>query len=88
MTGIPDDVMKAAYVVRRRCDQHIRTDGMSFYLDDECDEIIARAIMAERERCANEARRYAGFYPQSSDGRNTFIMLVDFIESGRKGGAA
>lgn len=47
---IPDDVMKAAHVTRRMVEAHIRTDGMSFGIDEEGEEIIARAIMAERER--------------------------------------
>jgi hypothetical protein len=28
-----------------------------------------------------EARRYAEMYPQSSDGRNTFIIFADWIAS-------
>ena len=34
----------------------------------------------ERDRIAAEARRYAGFYPEASDGRNTFILLAEWIE--------
>lgn len=29
----------------------------------------------------SEAHRYAGFYPQSSDGRNTFVMFADMVAS-------
>ena len=29
--------------------------------------------------CQSEARRYAGFYPEASDERNTFILLADRI---------
>jgi hypothetical protein len=46
-------------------------------------EIAGRleAAETEREAIANEARRYAGHYPQSSDGRNTFILLAEWIEA-------
>ena len=44
------------------------------------------ALLAEHDRlraaleaAESEARRYADFYPQSSDGRNTFIILADRI---------
>lgn len=30
-------------------------------------------------RAEAEARRYAGLYPEASDGRNTFVMLADRI---------
>jgi hypothetical protein len=30
---------------------------------------------------AQEARRYAAFYPTGSDGRNTFVMFADFVET-------
>lgn len=44
---------------------------------------LLEARVAELERALEtaqaEARRYASFYPQSSDGRNTFIMLADRI---------
>lgn len=26
-----------------------------------------------------EARRYAGFYPEASDGRNTFVIFADMV---------
>lgn len=44
---------------------------------------IDAAVAKERERCEQETRRYAGFYPPHSDGRNTFVMLADFIAAGR-----
>lgn len=44
---------------------------------------IAEAIEAERTTIANEARRYAGFYGDASDGRNTFILLAEWIEARR-----
>jgi hypothetical protein len=44
------------------------------------------ALLAERDRLRAalatseaEARRYASHYPQSSDGRNTFLMLAEKI---------
>lgn len=92
---IPDDVMKAAYVVRRRCEAHIRTDGMSFYLDDACDEIIGRAIMAEIEQLRTElttARKFLadgmtlGTLPESTHNVE-FLARMDAVLAG-KGGAA
>ena len=44
---------------------------------------IDEAVAKERERCEQEARRYAGFYQPHSDGRNTFVLLADFIAEGR-----
>jgi hypothetical protein len=38
-------------------------------------------VDAEREAIAAEARRYASHYPQGSDGRNTFILLAEWIEA-------
>jgi hypothetical protein len=39
------------------------------------------ALKAEREAIAAQARLYASYYPQSSDGRNTFILLAEWIEA-------
>ena len=36
-------------------------------------------LRAALSRSEDEARRYAEFYPQSSDGRNTLIMLAERI---------
>lgn len=38
-------------------------------------------VKSERNAIADEARRYAAFYPQSSDGKNTFILLAEWIEA-------
>jgi len=38
------------------------------------------ALNNEREIIAIEARRYASHYPQGSDGRNTFVLLAEWIE--------
>lgn len=35
----------------------------------------------ERETCASKAREFAGHYPEGSDGRNTFILLAEWIEN-------
>jgi hypothetical protein len=49
--------------------------------DMECvDEIVTRAVAAEREACAGKAREIAAHYPEASDGRNTFIILAEWIE--------
>ncbi|HLP70433.1 MAG TPA: hypothetical protein VK181_23245 [Rhizobium sp.] len=44
-------------------------------------------LAEERDAIAAEARRYAGFYPEASDGRNTFILLAEWIEA-RGGGSS
>lgn len=33
------------------------------------------------EAIGAEARRYAGFYPQGSDGQNTFVMFAEWVET-------
>jgi hypothetical protein len=44
--------------------------------------LIEAAVLAnEREEIAGQARRYAGHYKEGSDGRNTFIMLAEWIEA-------
>lgn len=40
-----------------------------------------RAVADERKAISEEARRYASHYPQGSDGRNTFILLADWIDA-------
>jgi hypothetical protein len=44
-------------------------------------EAIDAAIAAEREACASKAREFAAHYPVGSDGRNTFIILAEWIEN-------
>ena len=38
------------------------------------DSVLVQKIEAE-------ARRYAGHYPEASDGRNTFVMFADWVSS-------
>jgi predicted SnoaL-like aldol condensation-catalyzing enzyme len=38
-------------------------------------------LAVERDAIADEARRYAGHYPEASDGRNTFIIFADLVEA-------
>ncbi len=38
------------------------------------------ALDAERNIIALEARRYASFYPEASDGRNTFVGFAEWVE--------
>lgn len=49
---------------------------------DLCGEVdyLRAAVAAEREACASKAREFAGHYPEGSDGRNTFILLAEWIE--------
>ncbi len=44
------------------------------------DAEVFAGLDAERAAIAAEARRYAEFYPQSSDGRNTFVMFAEWVE--------
>lgn len=39
------------------------------------------ALTSERTSIADEARRYASHYKPGSDGRNTFVMLAEWIET-------
>lgn len=52
--AIPDDVMKAAEEVARHLDDAATMSDESggFFMISKAEPIIARAIMAERERCA------------------------------------
>ena len=43
--------------------------------------VRAAALEDERKEIAEQARRYAGHYQEGSDGRNTFIMLAEWIEA-------
>lgn len=43
-------------------------------------ERLEAARIAEREMIANTAREWSEHYPQSSDGRNTFILFADWVE--------
>ncbi len=49
----------------------------------EASELIAEHVAVERDRCANKAREFAAHYPEASDGRNTFIILAEWIEAGK-----
>lgn len=42
---------------------------------------VREAVADERNACASKAREFAEHYPQSSDGRNTLIMLAEWIEN-------
>jgi len=44
------------------------------------DAIQAEATAAAYGAAATEARRYAEFYPQGSDGQNTFAILAEYCE--------
>ena len=44
-------------------------------------DALRAALAKERDTIENEARRYAEHYPPASDGRNTFILLAEWIEA-------
>lgn len=44
-------------------------------------EAMSSAISHERWAIAQKAREFAAHYPQGSDGRNTFIILAEWIEN-------
>jgi hypothetical protein len=54
-------------------EEHIRL------LDDVARLRAAR--LADLEAIAAEARRYAAFYPLSSDGGNTFVMFAEWVDA-------
>ena len=65
-------------------------DLSSFWNDGDEAWRVATAVLAavtplilanERKEIAEQARRYAGHYKEGSDGRNTFIMLAEWIEA-------
>lgn len=60
MTEIPEDVMKAAYALQTA--PMVRVSFMSRHAA----EVIARAILAERERCANLVRAMLKFADTTS----------------------
>ena len=41
----------------------------------------AAALRAEREACAAKAREFAAHYPVGSDGRNTLMILAEWIDT-------
>ena len=47
--------------------------------------ILSETIAAEREACASKAREFAAHYLQGSDGRNTFVLLAEWIENRARG---
>lgn len=49
----------------------------------EC--VVRDAVAAEREACSVKAREFAGHYSEGSDGRNTFILLAEWIERRDRG---
>lgn len=55
--------------------------GVCYVHEDRVAEDVAAAVAAERTACAEKARQFASFYEQSSDGRNTFILLAEWIEN-------
>lgn len=48
-------------------------------------DLIAAGRRQGLEEAATEARRYAGFYKDGSDGRNTFILLAEWAEAQGRG---
>lgn len=56
----------------------MRGDGPSEW---DVSEALRAAATDEREACAAKAREYAAHYDAGSDGRNTLIMLAEWIEN-------
>lgn len=79
MVEIPADIMQVA----NECVAEFRWNN-----DNRWHLFVARALMAERERArsqafeeaAQKARQWSEHYPQSSDGRNTFILFAEWAE--------
>lgn len=55
--------------------------GVCYVHEDRAGEDVAAAVKAERDACAQKAREFAAHYDQGSDGRNTFIILAEWIEN-------
>lgn len=65
-------------------DRFVITDDMTPAIREICEAIVefaGEAVAAEREACASKAREFGGHYPEGSDGRNTFILLAEWIEN-------
>lgn len=58
--------------------EYVRADLLSDAVEER--DRLREALRAEHEFLAQEARRYASFYSESSDGRNTFIIFAEMIE--------
>jgi hypothetical protein len=48
---------------------------------DILEPMLAELLKVEREACAAKCREYADHYPPHSDGRNTFVLLAEWIDS-------
>lgn len=55
--------------------------GVGYVHEDRAAENVDAAVKAERDACAQMAREFASNYEQGSDGRNTFIILAEWIEN-------
>ena len=55
--------------------------GVAYVHEDRAAEDIAAAVAAERAACAAKAREFSEHYEQGSDGRNTFVLLAEWIEA-------
>ena len=55
--------------------------GVRYIHEDQAAEDVAAAVKAEREACAQKAREFARHYDEGSDGRNTFVILAEWIET-------
>lgn len=78
MTEIPEDVMKAAKEIAEIANNCCyRSDG---YEEDIADR-IARAILAERERCCSVLRRLH----EQQDGETFCSIFIEIEEIIRKG---
>lgn len=86
MTAIPDDIMKLA---RRAIMAEVRPEVRWQYADGRCDhfavvQAIAKAIQAERARCASIAKNYpAGvecqLHSEPSAAANAALNIADLI---------
>ena len=71
-------LMNAAELVMHGLDGAM-ADRVAKQWDAKCAE--ASALRAKIGAIEAEARRYAEMYPQSSDGRNTFVIFADWVAS-------
>lgn len=55
--------------------------GVGYVHEDCVLDQVREAVAAERKACADKAREFADHYDQGSDGRNTLIMLAEWIEN-------
>lgn len=78
MTDIPSDIMERA---RKAIMAEVQPNARWQYADGRCDHFavvraVAKAILAERERCAKIAERFGAYPAPAGDGCGTSVLAA------------